>query len=270
MATNKVIFGGETVVDLTQDTVSSDKLFQGETAHNAAGELITGTVVTQSFNYLGTILDRNTNWNNLKTNGIYDIGYEPGFDSNTMANGTPSNAVYSYGVLEIIGHGNIWVQRYTPHKDVDNRNFEYAIPSLCIREAYGGDGSNWSSYRYLYDVKYIPIAAAGLIVEGNDFNDFVYPGTYKVQYNRFAPYVDTMHTPKETTYPYGILEVLVSQFGGEARICQIYYPHLENNEKIIQCTRMRNGTAHEWTNWRYVVNQEGIQNMINNLALTKS
>lgn len=43
MAVSKVIFGGNTLIDLTGDTVTADKLFSGVTATNAAGEKITGT-----------------------------------------------------------------------------------------------------------------------------------------------------------------------------------------------------------------------------------
>ena len=46
MAVNKVIVGTEVKLDLTADTVSEDNLLAGATAHNAAGEQITGTVVT--------------------------------------------------------------------------------------------------------------------------------------------------------------------------------------------------------------------------------
>lgn len=43
MAINKVIFGGETLIDLTGDTVTPDKLAQGVTAHDKSGEIIEGT-----------------------------------------------------------------------------------------------------------------------------------------------------------------------------------------------------------------------------------
>lgn len=43
MGVNKVDVGGETVLDLTGDTVSAENLIEGATAHNAAGEKITGT-----------------------------------------------------------------------------------------------------------------------------------------------------------------------------------------------------------------------------------
>lgn len=40
---NKVIYGGETLIDLTGDTVSVDKLLSGITAHDKSGAKIVGT-----------------------------------------------------------------------------------------------------------------------------------------------------------------------------------------------------------------------------------
>ena len=42
MAISKVIFGGETLIDLTADTIKADKLLKGYTAHGADGEVING------------------------------------------------------------------------------------------------------------------------------------------------------------------------------------------------------------------------------------
>lgn len=43
MAISKVIYGGNTLIDLTADTVVDDKLLSGYTAHGANGEVIEGT-----------------------------------------------------------------------------------------------------------------------------------------------------------------------------------------------------------------------------------
>lgn len=43
MAINKVIYGGNILIDLTTDTVTADKLASGITAHDASGKTITGT-----------------------------------------------------------------------------------------------------------------------------------------------------------------------------------------------------------------------------------
>lgn len=43
MAISKVIYAGETLIDLTPDTVVPEKLLKGYTAHSADGEKITGS-----------------------------------------------------------------------------------------------------------------------------------------------------------------------------------------------------------------------------------
>ena len=48
MAVNKVIYGGETVIDLTGDTVTADKMLSGVTAHDKSGKAITGTIATKT------------------------------------------------------------------------------------------------------------------------------------------------------------------------------------------------------------------------------
>ena len=40
---NKVIYGGNTLIDLTSDTVTADKILSGYTAHSASGAPITGS-----------------------------------------------------------------------------------------------------------------------------------------------------------------------------------------------------------------------------------
>ena len=43
MAVSKVVYGGKTLIDLTGDTVTADKLLKGITAHGKDGEAVTGT-----------------------------------------------------------------------------------------------------------------------------------------------------------------------------------------------------------------------------------
>ena len=43
MAINKVIYGGDTLIDLTSDTVVAEKMLEGYTAHDKSGALVTGT-----------------------------------------------------------------------------------------------------------------------------------------------------------------------------------------------------------------------------------
>lgn len=45
---NKIIYGGTTLIDLTQDTVTADKLAKNVTAHDKSGAVITGTSTLDS------------------------------------------------------------------------------------------------------------------------------------------------------------------------------------------------------------------------------
>lgn len=49
MAVNKVVFGNEVKIDLTEDTVSPNTLVSGITAHAKDGNSITGTLIIQTF-----------------------------------------------------------------------------------------------------------------------------------------------------------------------------------------------------------------------------
>lgn len=40
---SKVVYGGKTLIDLTSDTVTADKVLSGYTAHDKSGAAITGT-----------------------------------------------------------------------------------------------------------------------------------------------------------------------------------------------------------------------------------
>lgn len=44
MPVNKVVYGGNILIDLTNDTVTADTLFKGYIAHRADGTIITGTM----------------------------------------------------------------------------------------------------------------------------------------------------------------------------------------------------------------------------------
>ena len=44
MAVSKVVYGNKAIIDLTEDTVSSNNLLAGAIAHGASGEKIEGAV----------------------------------------------------------------------------------------------------------------------------------------------------------------------------------------------------------------------------------
>ena len=49
MAVNKVVYSNQTLIDLTSDTVTADKLTKGYTAHDMSGATITGTLTTVNY-----------------------------------------------------------------------------------------------------------------------------------------------------------------------------------------------------------------------------
>lgn len=60
MAVNKVVYGKNTLIDLSSDTVTVDNLLFGYKAHDKSGAIITGTFLKgfpASFSMTDTILD---------------------------------------------------------------------------------------------------------------------------------------------------------------------------------------------------------------------
>lgn len=45
---NKVIYGNNTLIDLTEDTVSASNMLLGITAHDASGASVTGSIQSQA------------------------------------------------------------------------------------------------------------------------------------------------------------------------------------------------------------------------------
>ena len=45
---NKVIFGNNTLIDLSSDTVAAENMLSGYTAHDASGAAISGSIITKT------------------------------------------------------------------------------------------------------------------------------------------------------------------------------------------------------------------------------
>lgn len=70
---NKVVFGDQTLIDLTSDSVNPSVLQEGFTAHRASGAPIVGTLAVQSPTYLGFV------------DGQYKIRLDYGIYSGTLS-----------------------------------------------------------------------------------------------------------------------------------------------------------------------------------------
>ena len=93
MAYNKVTYGGNTLIDLTEDTVTPDKLLYGYTAHNKAGELITGTAAGE-VGQVRTLEELQENWNN---EGGFLLSYDPAAGDRTyvLSTVTTNKGIYN-------------------------------------------------------------------------------------------------------------------------------------------------------------------------------
>ena len=69
MSINKVVYGNDTLIDLTEDTVAPENLLSGATAHNAAGNPITGTARQGHIIYGSSVLPM-AGQPNLKFEGV--------------------------------------------------------------------------------------------------------------------------------------------------------------------------------------------------------
>ena len=105
MANNKVIFGNNTLIDLTNDTVDAEHLLSGYTAHDASGQIITGTASSGSVSLsyvvaLSTTALRNCTINVLDEND--NIVTTTIFSNNGKAQvSLPSTGTYTFSVTYV-------------------------------------------------------------------------------------------------------------------------------------------------------------------------
>ena len=57
---NKVVFGNDTLIDLSSDTVAANKMLSGITAHSKSGASITGTIPTKTASDLSSYVSAAT------------------------------------------------------------------------------------------------------------------------------------------------------------------------------------------------------------------
>lgn len=130
---NKVIYGGEVLIDLTTDTVTADKILSGFTAHDKSGAVITGsctydvdsqdataavaeilngkTAYTRGVKLTGTMPNRGAASGDISTlNGSYTIqqGYHDGSGKVSIASTEkdkiiPDNIREGVTILGVIG-----------------------------------------------------------------------------------------------------------------------------------------------------------------------
>lgn len=139
MAINKVVFGSKTLIDLTGDTVTADKLLSGITAHDKAGEVITGSCAYDADTQDATASVSEI----LATKTAYARGAK-------LTGTMPNNGAVSGEISEVAGNyviplgfhdgsGNVGIAAAEKQKIVA-ANIKQGITILGVEGTYSGEG----------------------------------------------------------------------------------------------------------------------------------
>lgn len=129
MAINKVIYQGDVLVDLTQDTVTPETLLEGVTAHAQNGEIITGTACVGS--------EVNLQDKTVTTNGSVtaDEGYT---GLGTVTVNVPDPDLIDIAAGEITENGEYVIETPEGYDGIGKVTATIAVPTPTY-EVYAGE-----------------------------------------------------------------------------------------------------------------------------------
>ena len=122
MAINKVVYGEKTLIDLSGDTVSSEKMLVGTIAHNSVGEKIVGTHECEAGDLTGTgayvwaIYDTKEKWD-YTTKSLSGSTFPNGYESTVYAGWT----ITDDGYFEVNPGTVSGDKYYLPESSVDRK-----------------------------------------------------------------------------------------------------------------------------------------------------
>lgn len=144
MAYNKIVYGNETLIDLTADTVSPDKLAQGITAHDKSGTVIEGTSTKDSDTSDATvavseILEGKTAY----ARGVRLTGTMP---NNGKVQGTINTKSDTYTIPLGFHDGSGVVEISSDEQEkIIAENIKQGITLLGVEGTYSGEGTQLQS-----------------------------------------------------------------------------------------------------------------------------
>lgn len=135
MAINKVVFGNDTLIDLTEDSVNASNLLEGETAHDRSGASITGTAkqghVIQ--NASGTDLTQRAK---LQFSGVSSRVTDDSTNGKTVVNVDPVPIEYTdwLALSQSERDAVYWLVLNAPDVDINIANEQVAFTEAQTRE----------------------------------------------------------------------------------------------------------------------------------------
>lgn len=158
MAKNKIIYNGNTLLDLTGDTVTADKLMQGYTAHDRSGALIIGTATGGGTDAISVVDTEDTHGGTIRTITALDIS-----DTTAVANdvaqgkyfytadGTKTAGTSSGGGGGLEYETGTW----TPTEDVTTANISFSNthatpPAIVCMSDTSTTGNTWVAQTLYY------------------------------------------------------------------------------------------------------------------------
>lgn len=137
MAINKIIYGGNTLIDLTSDTVEASKMLSGYKAHDK-----TGTQITGSCTYDSNTTDATANQNEIlatKTAYVNKQKITGNMTNNGSVSGTISTVAGTYSIPQGFhdGGGSVAIDSTEQAKIVAG-NIKSGVEILGITGTYNG------------------------------------------------------------------------------------------------------------------------------------
>lgn len=150
MGVSKVEFGGETLVDLTGDTVKSGVLLKGETAHGADGEPVEGAVVAVPTTTSLAVTEEGVSALDGTVGKVLN-------DKINQINGNLSGYLtFRYSVVTYNLGANTFTQVKFPIHAISGYT-----PVLFL---YAGNGSNWNILNYANTAAILPKTATEVVI----------------------------------------------------------------------------------------------------------
>lgn len=145
MGINKIVYGGVTKLDISNDTVTPSSLLQGYTAHDNTGALITGTATSGGTGAVSVVDTEDTNGGTIRTITAVDISDTTAVASDVAsgkyfytADGTKTAGTASGGSATIQSLSVTQNGTYTAPSGVDGYS------PVTVNVSGGGGASPWT------------------------------------------------------------------------------------------------------------------------------